>query len=132
MNMNKPDKAFISYSHRDKGWVRSLVENLVNEGVDVWLDEKEISVGESIADKIEEGLRSSDSLVLVISPENIQSSNLFFELGAALAMGKRVIPVVDENVPVKDLPPPIRLKRFLLRGDPQETAREIADALMAA
>jgi TIR domain len=127
--MAKSNQVSISYSHQDREWVREFVEKLTKEGVDAWLDEKEIDVGEFIADKLEQDLRSSDSLVLVLSAENIHSSNLFFELGAALGAGKKVIAIVDENVQVKDLPLPIRRRRYLLRESPEETARSVVEAL---
>jgi hypothetical protein len=130
--MEELNQVFVSYSHQDREWVREFVEKLMKEGVYVWLDEKEIAVGESIADKLEQGLRSSDSLVFVLSSENIHSSNLFFELGAALGAGKRVIAIVDKNVPAKDLPLPIRRRRYLLRGNPEETARDVVEALATA
>jgi len=128
--MEKSNLVFISYSHRDREWVHEFVEELTKRGVNVWLDEKEIALGELIADKLEEALRSSDSLILVLSPENIHSSNLFFELGAALAGGKRVIAVVDKDVQAKDLPAPIRHRRYLVKESPQGTAGHVAEVLM--
>jgi len=125
-------QVFISYSQQDQPWVRRFVDNLVEQGVAVWVDEKEIAVGESIAEKLEEGLRNSDSLLFVINSGNIDSPNLQFDLGVALGMGKRWIAVVDRDLAEKDLPWPIRSRRYVLRGEPEETAREIAQALAAA
>jgi predicted nucleotide-binding protein len=130
--MNLSNQVFISYGHHDQEWVRQFVEELTREGINVWLGEEEIALGEPIADKLEEALRSSETLILIFDPESVHSSNLFFELGAALGAGKRVIAIVDKDVPAKDLPAPIRMRRYLLKEKPEETARDVAKALIAA
>jgi predicted nucleotide-binding protein len=129
--MEKADKVFISYVHQDQEWVEQLTEELTRKGINVWLAEKEISAGESIADKLEEGLRSSGSMIFVLGPESIHSSNLFFELGAALGMGKRIIAVVNKNVGFEDLPGPIRLRKYLQMEDPKHTAEQLYPLLAA-
>ena len=124
-----PIKVFISHSQRDKQWVREFAEILETSGINVWLDDFEIAVGEPIADKLTEALRSSDSLVFVFGTQSTQTPWLFFELGMALSLGKRVIAVVGRDVAVKELPEPIRERRYLVMESPQETAREVAEAL---
>jgi predicted nucleotide-binding protein len=123
--MEKVDKVFISYAHQDQEWVDQFTAELAKKGVNVWLAENEIAVGESIVDKLEEALRSSETIVFVLGPESVHSSNLFFELGAALGMGKRVIAVVNKEVGFADLPGPIRLRKYLVMEDPQHTASEV-------
>ena len=130
--MDKSNLVFISHSLRDQEWVGEFAEELATKGIKVWLAEREIALGEPIAGKLEEGLRTSDVLVVVLSPENINSPCLFFDLGAALAGGKRIIAVVDQNVPAKDLPGPIRIRRYLPKEEARETARDVATALLAA
>ena len=123
--MEKVDKVFISYAQHDQEWVHQLTEELSKKGVNVWIAEKEIAIGESIEDKLEEGLRSSGSIVFVLGPESVHSYNLFFELGAALGMGKRVIAIVNKEVGFADIPGPIRLRKYVLMDDPQHTANEL-------
>ncbi|MCI0560908.1 MAG: toll/interleukin-1 receptor domain-containing protein [Nitrososphaera sp.] len=129
--MSESRQVFISYSHRDREWVRKFVNRLIEAGLRVWIDEKDIALGEPIIVRLEEALRSSDTLVFVLGPENIKSPNSYFELGAALGMGKRIIAVVSGNVPLEDLPAPIRSRRYLIMESPEETAREVAEALTA-
>jgi hypothetical protein len=129
--MGKPNQVFISHGLRDLEWVHAFAKQLTDEGVNVWLAEKEISPGESWADKLEEALRVSDTLVFIFDSESVTSSNTNFELGVALGAGKRLIAIVDRDVPVKDLPGPIRLRRYLVKGQPKETAIGVAQALTA-
>jgi hypothetical protein len=72
---------------------------------------------------------------VLIDPENINRPYLFFEIGAAVGMGKKVIPIVPENFDVSKVPFPLRLKKFLIKRSPQATAEELAvetGALQAA
>ena len=68
---------FLSHSSKDKPFVRELAEHLEREGevgeIKVWLDEREISPGANIVEKIAEGL-DSDFILLVISPDSVASA----------------------------------------------------------
>ena len=63
-------KVFISYSHDDTEWVRAFADALRRERVDVWLDQWEVALGESLRDALEAGLRQSDAIVAVVSRSN--------------------------------------------------------------
>lgn len=127
--MTESHKVFISYGHRDRQWVREFADELSNEGINAWMDEKDIKWGDSWEDELEEALRRSETMVFIVDPESLTSSNSNFELGVALGAGKRLIAIVDRNVPVKDLPGPIRSRRYLTKERPKETARDVARAL---
>lgn len=127
--MSETRKVFISYSHQDRDWVSRFADRLSESGIQAWMDEKEIALGEQLVERIEEALRTSDSLVFVITPENVHSPNAYFELGAALGMGKRVIAIVASEVSRQDLPEPIRLRRYVTMESPEETAKDVVEAL---
>ena len=127
--MTESHKVFISYGHRDRQWVREFADELSNEGINAWMDEKDIKWGDSWEDKLEEALRRSETMVFIVDPESLTSSNSNFELGVALGAGKRLIAIVDRDVPVKDLPGPIRSRRYRTKERPKETARDVARAL---
>jgi TIR domain-containing protein len=121
--MSKP-KVFISYAYSDadRQWVRDFAQSLKRRGVSVWFDEAQLNVGDPIRDAIEDGLRSSDLLVAIIGPKSAYRPNLLFELGAAIAMGKRVVAVVPSGLDPSLLPEPLRTRRFLVQASPEETA----------
>lgn len=66
-------KVFLSYSSKDRDFVRQLAEDIRSAGHDPWLDEWEIYVGDSIPSKVEEGLRDSQYVVVVLSPHAVAS-----------------------------------------------------------
>lgn len=126
--MSKPT-VFISYTHDDADWAREFAEALRKQNVNVWLDQWQIAIGEPIRDAIEIGLRESDIIVAVMSPRNIRNPNVFFELGAALGMGKRLIPIVSKDLEISAIPFDLRIRRYLIKGSPDDAAREVAAAV---
>ena len=101
-------KVFISHSSADKPFVRELAQSIESAGFQVWLDEKELLVGDSLPRKISEAIKSASVVLVVVSEASIKSKWLAFELNQAtqnMVEGKcRVIPVVIEKV---ELPPEV-------------------------
>jgi len=60
---------FISHASEDKASVaRPLAELLKNNGLRIWLDENELTIGDSLRAKIDNGLAQSDFGIVIISP----------------------------------------------------------------
>src|SRR5437763_695352 len=125
-------RVFISHTARDSDWARSFAQALKDRGVTVWLDDFDVLPGESVRDALEAGMRTSDVLVALVDSESSSKANLFFELGAAIGMGKRVVPIVPRDVDPNVLPFDVRLRRYLIRDSPEETAEELSNTLQAA
>jgi nucleoside 2-deoxyribosyltransferase len=125
-------KVFISHSAADAEWARSFAKALKDRGVAVWFDEFEAQPDESWRDALEEGLRSSDVLVALLDRDSSSKPNLFFELGAAIGMGKKVVPIVPKGIDPGVLPLNVRLRRYLIRETPEQTAEELSHTLQAA
>jgi hypothetical protein len=98
-------KIFLSHTSKDKPNVRHVGQYLEQKGYTVWLDEWEMTPGDSLVNKISEGVESSDKLVVFLSPESIQSPWVEKELNGGLIMevaeekglgNKFVIPVLLE------------------------------------
>jgi hypothetical protein len=76
---------FISYNHRDQAFVRSLTVDLQRLGVEVWLDELECKIGDSLIEAVQRGIASSEYLGVVLSPNSVVSPWVQKEIEAALA-----------------------------------------------
>jgi hypothetical protein len=74
----------LSHSSKDKDFVRQLAADLTNNGIAVWLDEQMIKVGDSIAEKVSQGLAESDYFLIVLSDNSVQSEWVKKELNHAL------------------------------------------------
>jgi len=119
---------FLSYHRTDDEWTKRFVDALSKQGMEVWYDEI-IKAGESWREKLEEGLRQSRNIVFVVTPETARSNWMALELGAALALKKPLIPIVDEDTPLSDIPGPIRIRKSLAKGDPVAVAERIVREL---
>lgn len=98
---------FISYSHKDKGFVDKLAIQLVRRNVNVWLDRWELSVGDSLIEKVQDAVDGSSALLVILSKASVASEWCRKELSAGLLREleeKRVVvmPVMLEecDVPV--------------------------------
>lgn len=75
---------FISYSHQDKDFVDKLAANLVMHKARVWVDRWELSVGDSIIDKIQEAIQESSAFIIVLSRSSMKSEWCKKELSSGL------------------------------------------------
>jgi hypothetical protein len=100
----KPRRVFISHSSKDKEFVHKLVVDLRRYGVELWLDEEQILVGESITEKIAEGLAECEDLIIVLSEHFLGSPWCKTELRTVLhkyikTREKRILPLEIETLP---------------------------------
>ena len=65
---------FLSHNSADKPFVRRLAQSLQSQGHVVWLDEAEINIGDSLIEKIREGLDKVDYVAVVLSQNSITST----------------------------------------------------------
>jgi hypothetical protein len=77
-------KVFLSHSSEDKSFVDRLAFDLERINVGVWYDKWELRVGDSIIDRIEQGIESHDFLIIVLSPASVKSHWVKRELNMAL------------------------------------------------
>ena len=75
---------FISHTHSDKSFVRKLADDLIDFNIDVWIDEAEIKIGDSLIDKIREGIDKVDFLAVILSPESVESEWVKREVDIAM------------------------------------------------
>ena len=76
---------FISYSHDDGSFVDQLVENLLVERHSVWLDRWELTLGDSLVEKIQSALAKASAVLVVLSKRSIESNWCKQELEAAFS-----------------------------------------------
>lgn len=129
--MSNP-KVFISHSVSDSAWAREFANSLQQRGLRVSFDASANPSGHSWKEAVEKGLRESNVIVLLVTPDTIKRPNLFFEIGAAMGMGKRLIPVVSKDVDLTELPASLRERRYLIKGSPEATAQEFVSEAMVS
>jgi hypothetical protein len=89
---------FLSYSTRDKHFVRRLAGDLERAGLRCWLDERELRAGDDLA-AIGAAIRGATLLIVVVSLASAGSAWVEREIEVAESTGVRVLPVLLEDVP---------------------------------
>ena len=97
---------FLSHTHFDKPFARKLAKHLRHHGHIVWIDEAEIKIGDSLIEKIRDGIEKVDYVAAVLSKKSIESEWVKRELDIASnkeieARKVVVLPLLLEDV---DLP----------------------------
>ena len=125
--------AFISYSHHDRPWVReTLVPALRGAGLRICIDYESFEPGEPTVLAIERAIQSSKRVLLVVTPNYLESrwgefeNVLAYTLDPA-AFNRRIIPLM-----VSRCSPPTRIKylTWVDLADPDERVFQM-DRLLA-
>lgn len=106
--------AFLSHSSRDKSFIRQLATDLKANGVQVWLDEQNIKVGDSIPDKISQGLAESDYFLFAASKNSVDSEWVKRELNSALVteVESRAVHVLPLKLDDSKIPGAVKDKKY--------------------
>lgn len=77
---------FLCHSSKDKQFARKLRNTLQQYKIHVWLDEAEMLPGDSLIQKIEDGISKSRYFAVVLSPTAVKSRWVQKELATALTL----------------------------------------------
>jgi hypothetical protein len=99
-------RVFLSHSHKDH-WIAKQCARILAERsggrVETFLDEKDIEVGESIADSIRTSIEQCDEFLVLLSRYSKDRPWVLIEMGAAWGLRKPIIAVIDKVGP-KEMP----------------------------
>ncbi|MFC1937437.1 toll/interleukin-1 receptor domain-containing protein [Chloroflexota bacterium] len=98
---------FISYASADRSFASKLANDLKSKGLNVWFDQWELKVGDSLTHKIGSAIKTQDFLIVVLSKASVESEWVLKELSIGLMreLEERrvvVLPIVIEDC---DIPP---------------------------
>ena len=99
---------FLSHNRADKGWVRQVAQQWQSLGLRVFFDEEEMRPGTDLRRILDNALENSRHIVLVITPQSINSDWVALEISATVSLDPtagelRLIPVLlapTPNIPV--------------------------------
>ena len=131
-------KVFVSHSHADAELAARISEALQEMGLDVWDSDLNLLPGDNWAAEVARALEESDAMVVLLTPDAINSPWVRREMEYALGAKRysnRLIPVAIGNrdcIPTNDIPWIVRQMPWVELEDwGQGTAgiERIADAI---
>jgi len=96
--MTQPSKVFIAYGEEDKEFAESIYESVEKLGLECYAFTKVHRSGNWIPETDLEEIKSSEYFVVIITSNSINSQWVNQEIGVAYALGKRFIPICEENI----------------------------------
>ncbi|MGB5988385.1 MAG: toll/interleukin-1 receptor domain-containing protein [Marinifilaceae bacterium] len=110
----KDYKVFIAHASENKNSARKIAKNLTKNGYQAWFDEWEIKVGDSIVDKINDGIQDSSFMVVLFSKDSINKPWVKKEMNSGLIveLNKRNVFVLPALIEDCDIPPLFSDKRY--------------------
>ena len=96
--------AFISYSRKDKDFVRRLHRALGERKLDVWVDLEKIQPTEEFMEAIFRAIEEADIFVAVLTPDWVASAVCKREIKHATDNNKRLVPIVARDVDPSAVP----------------------------
>ena len=125
-------KVFISYSRADKAFASELVLGLAACGFAPYIDRQDIAPGEDWGKRLAGLISEADSIVYIASPDSLASENCALELRQAIALRKRILPVVWRPIDDAQAPPEMkRLNYIFFAGEGRTFAAGLSELAQA-
>ena len=105
---------FISHSSRDKAVANRLAEGLQAQGYEVWLDTREVLVGDNIVDEVYAGIADSKFMVVLLSNASCESQWVTEEFTSArmTEIENRQVVILPAKIEECKIPAPLNTKKY--------------------
>lgn len=127
----KDKQIFISHSSKDKEEVKKLIPYLNGMELPVWFDEYNIAVGQSITEKVQEGIDQSEKVIFWVTKNFLESAWCKTEMNAFIKKmieeNNLIFLVLDDGIEIKELPLFLRDIKFIRRE--RRSVYELAELL---
>jgi len=95
--------AFVSYSRKDKAFVKNVYDALRVDDRKMWVDWEDILPSNDWLNEVQKGIENSDIFIFVLSPDSIKSEAANWEVDHAVKNGKRIVPLVCRDVDYREV-----------------------------
>jgi WD40 repeat protein len=94
---SRKTRVFISYSRKNKLFVRKLNKAIDESGIEAWVDWEGIPLSSDWMAEITTALAASDAFIFVITPDSLKSKACMDELELCIKYNKKMIPVLHRD-----------------------------------
>lgn len=117
---------FLSYSRHDAGFATRITTALNEWGIEAKLDTRHLPALEEWRREVVGLIQRSDTFIFVVSENSIASVDCGWELQEAVAMGKRLAPVILRGVDAQKIPPALAKIQFISFEPPARFEDQVA------
>lgn len=117
-------RIFLSYSSKDVDFATALKSRIESAGFDAWIDHEYIKGGQRWMAAIENALATCDAMVLILSPDALESVFVRAEYLAIIRQNKPLLPII-----VHPCEPPFILQTIQHRNHHKDGNRAIEQIL---
>lgn len=110
---NLQTDCFISHVAADVSLRNRVRHSLGRHLVTTWLHQTDIRKGETYEQAVWSGIEGADNVLFFITKEAIESEKCQKELEYAMSIGKRIIPLLVEDISEDNFPPQIKGLQFV-------------------
>ncbi|MDJ0580775.1 TIR domain-containing protein [Crocosphaera sp.] len=110
---NLMSDVFIAHGEKDEEITDKINRTLRRECLTIWLAKLDIETGTTFQDEINKGIEEADNIIYLISSQSLQSKYCQQEIDYALKLNKRIIPILVENIDIRNLPPEISNLQYI-------------------
>jgi hypothetical protein len=108
MTQIRSRQIFVSYAPEDERFVLRLADDLIQNGAMIWLDILHALPGRQWTRSVQTALGESGMMIVVLSPDAIESEHVNAEWRAYMDAYRPVVPIIAEAC---DLPDRLRSRR---------------------
>src|SRR5215472_7956230 len=127
----RPQEVFISYSRKDKEFVRRLDEELKRRDREAWVDWEGIPPGDTWEKTIYGAIEATNTFIFVLTPDSIASAVCGKEIAHAAANNKRLVPIVHRDVVDDSVPKSLKELNWIFCRD-SDDFNKATDQLISA
>ncbi len=105
-------KVFISYAGEDRELAKRITDRLLESNIQVRFDEYELKIGDSLIDKIQDALTTSDYILILISSNSINSKWIIEEINSKKIKEFKTRDIMTIPILIEDCEIPSPLNSF--------------------
>ncbi len=122
------DHVFITYARADGGeFAGQLHDDLEKNGVNTWLDKRDIKPGQNYRLAIDKGLLGARVVIVLLSPVSVLSDEVTAEWNDAI---NRLVPIIPLMIDDCRIPPNLAIIQYIdFRSDYEKAFAELIDRL---
>ncbi|MEO0434392.1 MAG: TIR domain-containing protein [Cyanobacteria bacterium J06656_5] len=99
---SKMTQVFLAYAQADAEMMVHIRRSLRRQGITVWSNQTDIPTGEAFKRVVNRGIEEADTMVYLLSPNSLRSQYCQYELRYAVALKKRVVPILVRPLTPED------------------------------